>query len=436
MAGVEPMNAATLEPSAVPDALFDGTLLDKKVYTDPAVFDLEMERLFARTWILLGHESQVPEPGSYFLGRIARFPVIVVRGKDGQVRVLHNRCAHRGPAVCSQRAGRTQLFICPYHAWTYELDGRLRSMPLREEYGPGFPREQRGLAEVARVALYRGFIFASVSPDVPEIEQFLGAARLAFDDFLNRSPTGEIEAVDPPLRYRVRANWKVIFENLNDILHPLFAHASAAAAVKNMVEVQKLHPLHRLLAATPNMPVQNFQKLESVITDHAHSYVTGIVSLINPPIPRDEYFHALAARHGEDGAVRVLSTDVHVVLVYPSVTMNSRFQTLRLVRPIAVDETEVEAHVFRLKGAPDSVFAQALEYNYVSGSPTSPVLVDDLEIYERLQAEGGVHAPISVERGLETDAALTGAGSRIPGTSEEYIRRQYRLWSRYLRGDA
>ena len=428
------MNAALSGARLVPQELFNGTQVDKRVYTDPAVFDLEMERLFARTWLLLGHESQVPEPGSYFLARIARYPVIVVRGKDSVVRVLHNRCAHRGPAVCSQRTGRAQVFVCPYHAWTYELDGRLRSMPLRDEYAPEI-REQRGLAEVARVATYRGFIFASVSRDVPPIEEFLGAARVGFDDFIDRSPSGELEAVDPPLRYRVRANWKLIFENLNDILHPLFAHASAGAAVRNMREIDRLHPLHRLLAATPNMPLQMFQQLESVITTHAHSYVTGMLSLLKPPIPRDEYFAALAARHGEEGAVRVLSTDVHVVLVYPSVTMNSRFQTIRLVRPIAVDETEVEAHVYRLKGAPESVFAQALEYNYVSGSPTSPVLVDDMEIYERLQAEAGVSAPISVERCLEPPVPQADGRTRIAGTSEEYIRSQYRLWQRHLWGD-
>jgi phenylpropionate dioxygenase-like ring-hydroxylating dioxygenase large terminal subunit len=413
---------------------FDGARLDKRVYTDPAIFDLEMERLFGRVWLLLGHESQVPEPGSFFLGRLARFPVIVVRGQDGIVRVLHNRCAHRGPAVCAQRTGRTQLFICPYHAWTYELDGRLRSMPLREEYGAAFLKEEHGLKPVARVATYRGFIFASLAADGPDLESYLGQARLSFDDFMDRSPTGEIQAVDPPLRYRVRANWKVIFENLNDILHPLFAHASAAAAVRNMRELERLHPLHRLLAATPNMPLQTFQQLDSVMTEHGHSYVTGLVSIMKPPIPRDEYFTALAARHGEEGAVRVLSTDVHVVLVYPSVTMNSRFQTMRLVRPISVDETEVEAHVFRLKGAPDSVFAQALEYNYVSGSPASPVIVDDLEIYERLQAESGVQADLSVARCFEPTRD-TDPAARVPATSEEYIRRQYALWRRALWGD-
>lgn len=430
------MSAVTAIP-APPETLFDGTQLDKRIYTDPAIFDLEMERLFGRTWILLGHESQIPEPGCYFLGRIARFSVIVVRDQGGAVRVLHNRCAHRGPAVCAQRTGRARLFVCPYHAWTYELDGRLRSMPLREEYGADFPREERGLAAIARVATCRGFIFGSLAREGPDLESFLGQARLAFDDFVDRSPSGELEAVEPPLRYRVRANWKVIFENLNDILHPLFAHASAAAAVKNLREIERLHPLHRLLAATPGMPLQAFQKLESVITEHAHSYVTGLVSIAAPQIPRDEYFEALAARHGEEGARRVLSTDVHVVLIYPSVTLNSRFQTLRLVRPIAVDETEVEAHVFRLKGAPESVFAQALEYNYVSGSPASPVIVDDLEIYERLQAEGGVRARLSVERGLGAGAgAAAGAATRIPGTSEEYIRRQYRLWRRCLQEEA
>jgi len=417
--------------SLSPAALFDGAQLDARAYSDPGIFDLEMERLFERAWILLGHECQVPDAGSFFLGRIGRYPLIVVRDQAGVVRVLHNRCAHRGPAVCTHRTGRTQLFVCPYHAWSYELDGRLRSMPLREEYGATFPREQRGLAPIGRVALYRGFIFGRLAAEGPDLESFLGQARLAFDDFVDRSPSGELEPVDPPLRYRVRANWKVIFENLNDILHPLFAHASAAAAVKAVRDVDRLHPLQRLLAAAPAMPLKTFQQLDSVITDYGHSYVTGLVSLAGREIPRDAYFAALAERHGEEGARRVLSTDVHVVLVYPSVTMNSRFQTLRLVRPIAVNETEVEAHVFRLKGAPESVFAQALEYNYVSGSPASPVLVDDMEIYERLQSGEGVRGRLSVERCLESTGGAD-PGTRIPATSEQYIRKQYELWRRHL----
>lgn len=430
------MNAALAERSVDVAALFDGARIDKRVYTDPRIFDLEMERLFGRTWIMLGHESQIPEPGCYFLGRIARFPVIVVRDESGAIRVLHNRCAHRGPAVCAQRSGRVRGFVCPYHAWSYRLDGRLVSTPLKEEYGAGFPWAERGLAAVPRVATYRGFIFASLTTDVPDLESFLGQARLALDDFTDRSPSGELEPVEPPLRYRVRANWKVIFENLNDILHPLYAHASAASAVRQMKESDRLHPLQRLMAAAPAMPLQSFARLDSVMTEHGHSYVTGLVSLAAPPIPRDAYFEALAARHGEEGARRVLSTDVHVVLFYPSVTLNSRFQTIRLVRPLAVDETEVEAHVFRLKGAPEQVFAQALEYNYVSGSPASPVIVDDLEIYERLQAEGGVSAWLSAERGLGGQADGAGGGGRTPATSEEYIRRQYQLWCTYLQRPA
>src|SRR5690606_11301783 len=143
--------------------LVDGARINGRVYSDPDVFELEMDRLFGRAWIILGHESRVPERGSYFLGRVGRAPVIVVRNDAGGVSVLHNRCAHRGPAVCARRTGRARNFVCPYHGWTYDLTGRLVSVPLKEDYGDAFPWEKRRLEPVARTAMYRGFIFASLA---------------------------------------------------------------------------------------------------------------------------------------------------------------------------------------------------------------------------------------------------------------------------------
>jgi phenylpropionate dioxygenase-like ring-hydroxylating dioxygenase large terminal subunit len=334
--------------------------------------------------------------------------------------------------VCTEPAGRLPRFVCPYHAWNYGLDGRLLSAPLREEYGPGFPWPERGLAPVARVARYRGFIFASLSPEGPDLEDFLGASRRGFDEFVDRSPSGELEYVGPPLRYRVRANWKVILENLNDILHPLFAHASAGAAVRAMPDRDKLHPLSRLLAAPPAQTLQGFQALSSTMSPHGHSFISGLVGGAAGAPPRDAYFAALAERHGEDGALRVLQSDLHVVLLYPSATFTPRFQALRLVRPLAVDATEVESHLYRLKGAPPEVFALGLEYGYTSSSPASPVIVDDLEIYERLQAQATAETWMSAERRLgEADAFADGSASAV-ATSEEYLRRQYAVWARYL----
>ena len=418
-------------------ALLDGPHINRAVYTDPGVFELEMQRLFGRAWLVLGHESQIPEPGRYFLSRVGRIPVIVVRDGNGAVRVLQNRCAHRGPAVCVQRAGQVSRFVCPYHAWTYSLNGDLLSVPLKDDYGPDFEWARRGLQPLARVETYRGFIFASATESGVGLREFLGDVRLAFDDFMDRAPDGELEYVGPPLRYRIRANWKVIFENLNDILHPMFAHASAAAAYAAAEEKDRMHPLTKLFAMMPGPEMlAKFRQLDSRMTPWAHSYVTGVVGLGNSEAPRDAYFEALAARHGDERAAEILNKDIHVSLLYPSATINSRFQTLRIVRPLAHDETEVEAFMYKLRGAPDFVYPLALEYNYTSGSPASPVIVDDLEIYERLQAEIGADAWMSAERCWGEQRNPDGEVRLASGTSEEYIRQQYEVWLRYLEAAA
>ncbi len=105
----------------------------RQIYTDPAIFELELERIFGVAWIYVGHESQVKNPGDYFRSFIGRKPVVLVRDAGGAIRVIHNQCAHRGSMVVANDKGNASEFQCCYHGWTYHLDGRLKAVPLQHE---------------------------------------------------------------------------------------------------------------------------------------------------------------------------------------------------------------------------------------------------------------------------------------------------------------
>jgi len=409
------------------DALIERDRIAPEVYSDPALFELEMDRLFGRAWLYVGHECQVPESGDYFTTRLGRHDVIVVRDQDGRIQVLHNRCTHRGPHLCGSANGRVSRFVCPYHAWTYKLDGKLIGVPLPEEYPDSFDKTEHSLARVPCVDHYRGFIFARHADDGPDLITFLGPLRAAFDDLLDRSPSAQIEQIPGVIRHRYRANWKMMFENLNDIFHAAYAHASASQGLREVSDPEKLHRVLRSLIAVPDLlPV--FKKFNLNITPHGHSYMSGLISAANRELPRDAHFECLAAVHGEARAREILSTDLHLVLIYPSCTVNASQQTIRVVRPLSVNETEVLGYCFRLRGVPDEVTRNSLFYCNVATSAFSPVVADDLEIYERAQANLSTGGP----RGTYCARGYGATGPAPAATSEEYIRNQYRVWARHM----
>src|SRR5438477_4611645 len=151
------------DDAAALERLVEADRVHRDVYTDPEVFQLEMERLWSRTWIYVGHASQVPNAGDFITVDIAAKPVIMVRHTDSTVRVLMNRCAHKGTKVVSDLAGNTgKMFRCPYHAWTYRIDGSLINIPLKDGYA-NTSLQPLGLAVVKNVETYRGFVFARLS---------------------------------------------------------------------------------------------------------------------------------------------------------------------------------------------------------------------------------------------------------------------------------
>ncbi|MGO4426012.1 aromatic ring-hydroxylating dioxygenase subunit alpha, partial [Streptomyces sp. MCAF7] len=155
------------------------------LYTDPALFEREMDRIFHRTWVWVAHESEIAKAGDFKTAWVGRRPVIVTRDRKGGINVLLNRCRHRGASVCEAPKGNGNGFTCPYHAWSYALDGTLRGIPYPEGYEDVVEKRDLPLQRL-KVGSYAGMVFASFDHGIEPLEDFLGGARLWIDRFMKQ----------------------------------------------------------------------------------------------------------------------------------------------------------------------------------------------------------------------------------------------------------
>lgn len=200
--------------------------LDRRIYSDHEIYQQELERIFARAWNFMCHESQLPERGSFFMNYIGEDQVIAVRDRDGAVQVLLNSCPHRGNTVCRAEQGRTNSFLCSYHGWNFDLNGNLVGMPGEDTfYRDAIDKSRWGLGRAAQVQSYKGFIFATMDPAAPSLEDYLGwVGRLGIDMLASQ---GDMVVLDGVVKNRLKCNWKLAVDNLYDWYHVKVSHGSA-----------------------------------------------------------------------------------------------------------------------------------------------------------------------------------------------------------------
>jgi phenylpropionate dioxygenase-like ring-hydroxylating dioxygenase large terminal subunit len=412
----------------------------RSVYTDPAIFELEMSQIFGRAWIYVGHESQVPEIGDYVTALIGRQNVILIRDSADSVSVLFNRCPHKGAKLLPDGAGKAGRYLrCPFHGWTFKCDGRLFSVPLREGYaGTGFDPDSAdfSIRQVPRHAAYRGFVFASLASDGPDLETFLGGVRTSLDNFCDRAPEGEVEVAGGVFRVWQRSNWKIFFENLNDTTHPMVTHESSVNAARRIyrgLPDGTPMPLELHVIEGNGEPYRFWDSLDLCGYDYGHSYMGGIFT---PPKDAISLAHiaSMEAAYGKERTREILEINRHNTVIYPSCAPHTSFQQLRVIRPIGVDRTMVEIYTFRLKGAPETLFQRAITYANVVNSPSSNVMPDDIEVYGRAQ-EGltseGAGEWVSHHRNAGQEHVEPGRRTSN-GTSEMPMRNQFRAWATYM----
>jgi benzoate/toluate 1,2-dioxygenase subunit alpha len=431
------------DPQAVA-ALVRNAEVHRDCYISDEVFALEMQHLFANTWVYVGHASQVPKLGDYYATTVGDQPVVMVRHAagdgEGSIQVLHNRCAHKGVQLVPEGCGHTGAFFrCPYHAWTYRTDGSLLNIPLREGYDAEVLQQceaHQGLAKVGAFKVYRDFVFCRLNAQGMGFDDYFGQSLSTLDNMVDRSPVGKLEVAGGVMRYLHRCNWKMLVDNQTDTCHPMVAHQSSAGTAVRVWEQAPAgtpKPMAVELYAPFVNPYSFFEGMGIRVWQNGHGH-TGVADSIHAaysPVPG--YWEAMAAAYGEARAKRILGETRHNTVYFPNIMVKGPIQTLRLFKPLAADRTLVESWTFRLVGAPDMLLERTLTYNRLVNAPTSVVGHDDLEVYERAQA--ALHSRglqwVNMAR-LYSPAEHGQTNTTTNGTSEWQMREQMRAWVRFI----
>jgi phenylpropionate dioxygenase-like ring-hydroxylating dioxygenase large terminal subunit len=423
------------------EALVQQDRVHRDLYLSEEIFGLEQRHFFANTWNFVGHASQVPKSGDYVAVTIAGQPLLMVRQPGGEIRVLHNRCAHKGSQLVTDAGGNVgKFFRCPYHAWTYKLDGAPLAVPIKNGYEGTRLKEcesGRGLEAVKHAAVYRDFVFAKLNDVGPGFESYFGDVLHALDNLIDRSPTGKLEVAGGILRSVVRCNWKMYLENINDTVHPMSTHESATGAA-NRLWLDKPADAPKPMAMEQILPFGSgydfFDRMGGRVYPNGHSVLGTQFSIHSGYGQVEDYEVAMREAHGSDRAAEILQRSPQNAILYPGLSIKGSPQAIRVIRPLSADRTLIEAWAFRVDGAPALMLQRGLTYNRLVFSPMSIVAHDDLHLFESMQRglRSGRNDWVSLHRDFRSEE-LEGDGARdVNGTNELLMRNQFRAWVRYM----
>lgn len=340
---------------------------------DPAVYKLEHEKIFLKTWLFLGHESEIPNKGDYIMRDLAGYSVIISRGEDGAIRGLYNMCTHRGMKLCRADKGNKAHFTCPYHGFTFKNTGDLIGVPLQQDiYGGNLDVSKMALHKVT-IDSYKGLLFGTWSENPQPLSDFLGDFKWYLDIVVGRA---EMEVMGPPQRFIVHSNWKIGSDNfVSDSYHTMVTHGSIAklGMVPNATYSKKGYQ-----AGTRNghglnigMPNPDFAFEESLIPEFK--------SNLSP-----EQFEMMSNVKNMIGTIFPnLSFLISHTKIKGQLISNT---SVRLWRPIDVDKMEVITWLLVEKNASDDWKQRSRESFVLTFSPSGIFEQDDTEVFTDITA--------------------------------------------------
>lgn len=412
---------ATIPETARPDygRLIQPDRVHGSLYTDPQIFAEELARIWYRSWVFVGHESEVPEPGDYVRKNIAQQDVIMTRGKDGQVHLVLNRCAHRANLVCEDARGNSNSFRCPYHGWTYRNTGELLGYPLNKGYG-GRGKLELAMGKLARVDSYHGFVFGSFAEEGPTLKEHLGEAAGEIDRLVRLSPEGKVELTAGWLKHRTKANWKLLAENETDGYHPQFVHSSIFSVTGSTIG-----PLYGENSTAVTRNLGNGHS-ENDLRPEFRKLAEPMRWFGTTEDRVPEYVAKMREVHGEAAEQIMIEGSPHV-MIFPNLFI-AEIQIF-VIQPTAPNECVQHSTAIQFKGAPE-LNRRMVSQTIGSVGPAGMLLADDTEMYERNQRGVQMLRPewLDIRRGLQRERTDE-RGLTIGGATDETGMRGF--WAHY-----
>lgn len=378
--------------------LITSTKINRRIYTDPMIFEAEIQKIWNRSWLFLAHVSEVRNPGDFITTHMGMQPVVLCRDGSGDLHVFFNTCRHRGAIVCREESGSAKVFQCLYHAWTYSLSGALVGVPIPDAYGSNFRREDFSLSEVPRVEAYKGLIFASLNKDVKPLDDHLGGAREYIDTVLGYEEGTEVLGAH---RYQFNANWKLILENTTDGYHGLLLHKAVGQA--GMV---------------------NRNESKSIALGNGHALLK---------LKMQKARGDMGDLYGMDATRTSPETSI-AMLIFPNAFLlhiNDAI-ALRMVIPVSNNITRVVARAIGVFGEPADLRSRRVDQFSAGWGPAGIAGADDVEAFEACQEgfKAGAVEWSDMSRGFGRDQV----GSSYVGEYEDEtsIRGVYQEWKRLL----
>ncbi len=383
-------------------------LLDRSIFVDEAIYQQELEQIFGRCWLFVGHESQVPKPNDFVAAYMGEDPILITRDSKGKLHAFLNMCRHRGNRICRADAGNAPSFMCTYHGWTFSTDGKLVGVPgYKEAYFEELDRSQWGLVEAGQIDTYKKLIFATWDKQAPSLIDFLGDAAWFLDLLVDRREGGT-ELVTGVHRWVMDTNWKFGADNFGgDGYHGAVTHGSMSIV-----------GLTRPRVATPELKYGR-----TVSPGNGHAVLGGWTG---PELDKqfsnarsdklvDYYFQHLPELEQRLGPVRARQARINVANLFPNCTWHPG-PMIRAWQPRAPTKTEVWSYCIMDKAAPENIKAEMRHKYQTTFGPGGAMEQDDLNNWSQCTASGktlmGKRHPMNIQMGVghETTSEI------LPGT--------------------